>query len=615
MVTAFAKDGDNNSATVEEERDEDWDTDGKVLKISTAEEMAQFCYLTNLPDTDPDYVDFSGKTVKLTDDIDLSAYNEWPGIYLAEDVTFDGNEHTVTVNIQDFSNGRRPDIVLCGIFSQTDPGSLLKNLKADGEITKDDVLTWVSVGIAGAVYGNVENCTSSIYFTFTGLNTSTYLGGITGILLGNGEISNCLFNGEINVETGQGGSYIGGMAATAQSEEVSINCCENRGTIAINNMNFSNAGGIVGLSASIDQINITNCLFDGEIICTGTNNSPINFIAGILARNCLYSAPSSANISNCLSSGTITLTDDDKVSAGAVFGGSGSSTGDIMTTIKNSYFTSMGDDIGIAYDESDPHLTIDSKSGETDKINQRLVNVLNKGQDEEYWWIGEDGITCLGRPVEDDEDKDDKPGHSYSLEERAPDKDDEKEPEIPEDNDKPDEAEITDIIGHWAEPYIRQVVSDKYMSTITDTLFFPDSPATRLMVADAFYALSGDSYSGISAPFTDISTESVSWLYANKITSGFEDNTFRPNDTVTREQLAVMIYNYMASKGKDVSSIEGMAIYEFSDYSDISEWSKTAIRYCLNSGILSGNTDGTFNPKGNVTRAELAVILNNISNM
>lgn len=55
-----------------------------------------------------------------------------------------------------------------------------------------------------------------------------------------------------------------------------------------------------------------------------------------------------------------------------------------------------------------------------------------------------------------------------------------------------------------------------------------------------------------------------------------------------------------------------MGIYNFTDYGDISEWAITAVRYCINAGILSGNADMSFNPKSAMTRAELAAIINRI---
>lgn len=185
--------------------------------------------------------------------------------------------------------------------------------------------------------------------------------------------------------------------------------------------------------------------------------------------------------------------------------------------------------------------------------------------------------------------------------------------EQPEQPEEPEETEITDIIGHWAEPYINSVLDAGYMDTVTPTQFLPDSPAARITVAEGLHRLSGRPDDGSANPFTDTTALSAAWLYNRGVVSGFGDGTFRPAETVTREQLAVFIYNYIAALGMDVSDNNGMNVYKFSDYEDISDWAFTAVRYCVENGILNGNTNGTFNPKGNVTRAELAVILNNLS--
>lgn len=150
------------------------------------------------------------------------------------------------------------------------------------------------------------------------------------------------------------------------------------------------------------------------------------------------------------------------------------------------------------------------------------------------------------------------------------------------------------------------------MDNVIENQFFPDSYATRIIVTEALYRLSSSPSIDKTSPFIDSSENSIIWANANGILAGFEDGTVRPNDTVTREQLALIIYRYQKYIGKDVSNIEGMKIYELSDWESIADWANTAVRYCLNTGILNGNSDGTFNPKGNVTRAELAVIINNL---
>lgn len=142
-----------------------------------------------------------------------------------------------------------------------------------------------------------------------------------------------------------------------------------------------------------------------------------------------------------------------------------------------------------------------------------------------------------------------------------------------------------------------------------------DNPVTRLDVAEALFSLAGETETDGTSSFSDTDAPSVSWLYENGIGAGFEDGTFRPDENVTREQLAMFIYNYMKYQGRDVSNIEGMGIYEYTDYNDISEWALTAVRYCRNAGLIPTGPGMAYGPGETVAKAELAGLLSEISNM
>ena len=142
-----------------------------------------------------------------------------------------------------------------------------------------------------------------------------------------------------------------------------------------------------------------------------------------------------------------------------------------------------------------------------------------------------------------------------------------------------------------------------------------DNPVTRLDVAEALFSLAGETETDGTSSFSDTDAPSVSWLYENGIGAGFEDGTFRPDENVTREQLAMFIYNYMKYQGRDVSNIEGMGIYEYTDYNDISEWALTAVRYCRNAGLIPTGPGMAYGPQETVAKAELAGLLSEISNM
>ena len=149
----------------------------------------------------------------------------------------------------------------------------------------------------------------------------------------------------------------------------------------------------------------------------------------------------------------------------------------------------------------------------------------------------------------------------------------------------------------------------------TDNTETADKPVTRLDVAEALFSLAGETETESAAPFSDTGSPAVAWLYENGIGAGFEDGTFRPDENVTREQLAMFIYNYMKYQGRDVSNIEGMGIYEYTDYNDISEWALTAVRYCRNAGLIPTGPGMAYGPQETVAKAELAGLLSEISNM
>ena len=154
------------------------------------------------------------------------------------------------------------------------------------------------------------------------------------------------------------------------------------------------------------------------------------------------------------------------------------------------------------------------------------------------------------------------------------------------------------------------VYKNGYMDSIADNMFIPDSPASRINAAEALYRLSGSPEASSFFAFSDCPESSVAWAAENKILNGFGDGTVRPNEAITREQLAALVYSYMKAQGKDVSNIEGMAIYEFSDYSEISDWAVVPIRYCINAGIISVGEN--YEPGRPVTRAELAEVINKL---
>lgn len=166
----------------------------------------------------------------------------------------------------------------------------------------------------------------------------------------------------------------------------------------------------------------------------------------------------------------------------------------------------------------------------------------------------------------------------------------------------------------WFSEAVEFVYDNGIMSGTGEGQFSPYLATTRGMIAAVFYNISGESYPDEKTIFPDVKVgqyynPAVAWGADRYVMSGYDDGLFRPEKTISREELALLIYNYAKYKGMDVSNIEGMAVYEFTDWQDISDWSMTAVRYCLNAGIMSGRDDGSFDPQGKATRAEAASMI------
>lgn len=116
-------------------------------------------------------------------------------------------------------------------------------------------------------------------------------------------------------------------------------------------------------------------------------------------------------------------------------------------------------------------------------------------------------------------------------------------------------------------------------------------------------------YNEISAPFL----QGVSFCYYSDIMKGDEQHKINPNANITREELAAVLeryYKYLVPTSADASS--GMAIEEFTDAASISKFAVEPVRFCIANDLLRGNANGSFKPKGNVTRAEMAQIAFNM---
>ena len=148
------------------------------------------------------------------------------------------------------------------------------------------------------------------------------------------------------------------------------------------------------------------------------------------------------------------------------------------------------------------------------------------------------------------------------------------------------------------------------MTGVSANEFAPEQTTTRAMIVSMLARLEGVE-SANNAGFADVSNEwyatAVNWAAREGIVAGFEDDSFRPNAAITREQLAAILCNYSAWKGEDTSARADLD--EYTDAISISSWATDTMSWAVAEQLLAGVTENTLEPQGAATRAQVAAVL------
>ncbi|MBQ4340525.1 MAG: S-layer homology domain-containing protein, partial [Firmicutes bacterium] len=170
----------------------------------------------------------------------------------------------------------------------------------------------------------------------------------------------------------------------------------------------------------------------------------------------------------------------------------------------------------------------------------------------------------------------------------------------------------------WYSGAVNYVCHRGIMEGIGDGLFDPAGTTTRAMIVTTLWRLEGEPAfgQGKSGTFADVEedvwyTEAVEWAAANEIVEGYGDGNFGPMDSITREQLAAILYRYAQYKGYDVSVGEDTNILSFEDAFSISEYAFPALQWVCGEGIMEGKGEGMLEPISPALRGEIAQILMN----
>ncbi len=176
--------------------------------------------------------------------------------------------------------------------------------------------------------------------------------------------------------------------------------------------------------------------------------------------------------------------------------------------------------------------------------------------------------------------------------------------------------------GAWYKEAVDFVSERGIMTGTAEGVFSPDALTTRGMVVAMLYRMEGEpsltNYPSLGYPYEDVDVNAyyghaVYWARYHEIVSGYSWEKFGPNDPVTREQLAAILYNYGAYKGLDMS--EHASSMAFVDFGDISDWALAAIEWNVAQGILGGNENHELLPRYSATRAQVASVMMRMVNV
>lgn len=172
---------------------------------------------------------------------------------------------------------------------------------------------------------------------------------------------------------------------------------------------------------------------------------------------------------------------------------------------------------------------------------------------------------------------------------------------------------FTDVkSGDWFCDSVRYVYENELMSGTGATTFGPNEKTTRGMIVTILYRLENEPPVSADAAFSDVEAgqyyaNAVAWASQNGIVTGYDDGRFGPNDTITREQMAAILYRYADYKEQDVSAAADLSA--FTDAGSISGYAVQAFRWAVSEGLITGSADTTLSPAGSALRCEVATIL------
>lgn len=400
----------------------------------------------------------------------------------------------------------------------------------------------------------------------------------------------CTKGGELNGVTINGGVYTSVIVNGATNVDI-IDCVLNPVDGAYTNIEYAMGGKVT----TIPSMNINNVTFDSskpavwadkdttdrvetQMVGSQTNEA---ILAKILD-NITYTSPNGGSLAIAVG-----------FSDGNTLVGNEESTYQPPYTGKYSYeiFTKVGDNGAI---------DVDRYATEGDKVT------ITVSPDEAYM-LDEMTVTSGGKDVEVTDNGDGTytftmPSGDVKIEVTfAEDPNWEEEPAMP----------FVDIDENdWFYDVVLYAYENGLMTGTSADTFAPNQTTTRGMIVSMLARLEGVT-NAEDAGFADVAANdwyatAVNWAASVGVVNGYEDNTFRPNAPITREQMAAILYNYADYKGYDVSARADLS--DYADAASISSWAEDVLAWANAEGLINGMTATTIDPQGATTRAQTAAM-------
>lgn len=174
---------------------------------------------------------------------------------------------------------------------------------------------------------------------------------------------------------------------------------------------------------------------------------------------------------------------------------------------------------------------------------------------------------------------------------------------------------FTDLAaGAWYEDAVAYVYRHDLMSGFSEDTFGPNAALSRAQLCQILYNMEGRPAVTGSGSFSDLAdgawyTDAVTWAASQGIVDGYGGGLFGPDDNITREQLASILYRCAQARGDDVSVGEDTNILSYSDAADVAGYAVSAMQWACGAGVITGISESALAPRGEATRAQTAAML------